>query len=566
MKILHIANDFCHTKVHLNLFKMLDEKGVEQIIYNPVRDKSHIGRNSFKGNHTQIVYSYVVKPFHKYFYHIKRRTIFKDLVKQIDVREINLSHASTLFTDGGLAYKLYKKYHIPYVVAIRNTDVNGFLELLPNTWISGLKILLHAERIFFISEGLKKKFENHFVIRPILKKIKHKFVLIPNGIDDYFLDHITHEICYENKVIYVGDFSANKNVVRLAKAVLRLRHDPGFEDTVLTVVGGGNNKTNEVEQIFASNPEAFNYVGKVYDKQKLCEIFRSNSVFVMPSIHETFGLVYLEALSQNLPVLFTKGQGIDGLFAPTIGLGVNPLSENEIYAALKQLLSQRNSFSNKDVNFENFRWNGIADKYIAYYKECLGMCDVNRSLLGNLKKCIGVINILYNKLRYNKISLTSDIGLGTHLRGCSIGKYCYIGDKGFINSAIIGNYTCIAPSVQIGGMEHSYWYPSISPRLSHYCIFGKKTIIGHDVWIAASAIVKQGVKIGNGAVIGANSFVNADVPPYAIVVGSPAKILKYRFNQKQIEIIEESKYWDLPPREARKLLARINEELVGNLV
>lgn len=386
MKILHIANDFCHTKVHLNLFKMLDEKGVEQIIYNPVRDKSHIGRNSFKGNHTRIVYSYVVKPFHKYFYHIKRRTVFKDLVKQIDVREINLSHASTLFTDGGLAYKLYKKYHIPYVVAVRNTDVNGFLELLPNTWIAGLKILLHAEKIFFISEGLKKKFENHFIIRLILKKIKHKFVLIPNGIDDYFLNHISHEICCKNKIIYVGDFSANKNVVRLAKAVLRLRQDPGFEDTVLTIVGGGKNKTNEVEQIITSNPEVFNYLGKVYDKQKLCEIFRSNSVFAMPSIHETFGLVYLEALSQNLPVLYTKGQGIDGLFAPTIGLGINPLSENEIYLALKQLLSQRKVFSNNDVNFEDFRWADIADKYIAHYKECLGMCDVNRTLLGNFKK------------------------------------------------------------------------------------------------------------------------------------------------------------------------------------
>lgn len=386
MKILHITNDFCHTKVHANLFKILDEKGVEQIIYNPVRDLSHIGRNSFEGNHTQIIYSYVVKPFHKYFYHIKRRTVFKDLVKRIDVKEINLSHASTLFTDGGLAYKLYKKYQIPYVVAVRNTDVNGFLAKLPNTWFACIKILLHAERIFFISEGLKKKFENHYIIRPILNKIKHKFVLIPNGIDDYFLDHISHEICCKNRIIYVGDFSGNKNVIRLAKAVLRLRHDPGFEDTVLTIVGGGKNKTNEVEQIITFNPEVFNYLGKVYDKQKLCEIFRSNSIFAMPSIHETFGLVYLEALSQNLPVLYTKGQGIDGLFAPTIGIGVNPLSDDEIYSALKQLLSQRKVYSNKNIDFENFRWTGIADKYIAHYKQCLGMCNVNQSLLRSFKK------------------------------------------------------------------------------------------------------------------------------------------------------------------------------------
>ena len=53
---------------------------------------------------------------------------------------------------------------------------------------------------------------------------------------------------------------------------------------------------------------------------------RSCSVFAMPSIFETFGLVYLEALSQNLPVVYTKGQGIDGMFDNTVGIGVDPLS------------------------------------------------------------------------------------------------------------------------------------------------------------------------------------------------------------------------------------------------
>ena len=71
----------------------------------------------------------------------------------------------------------------------------------------------------------------------------------------------------------------------------------------------------------------------------------------------------------------------------------------------------------------------------------------------------------------------------------------------------IGNYSCIASTAAIGGMEHSYWYPSISPVLSNECIFGKETKIGNDVWIGAHVCVKQGVTIGDGAVIGAGSVV-----------------------------------------------------------
>lgn len=68
-------------------------------------------------------------------------------------------------------------------------------------------------------------------------------------------------------------------------------------------------------------------------------------------------------------------------------------------------------------------------------------------------------------------------------------------------------------------------------------------IIGNDVWIGVGSIIRRGVTIGNGAVIGANSFVNKDVPPYAFAVGSPARVIKYRFKKEMIEKIEESCWW-----------------------
>lgn len=174
-----------------------------------------------------------------------------------------------------------------------------------------------------------------------------------------------------------------------------------------------------------------------------------------------------------------------------------------------------------------------------------------------IKQLLFLLLLPYYKIRHNKIDISTEIGSGTFLRCCNIGKWCHIGPNGNINSATIGNYSCIAPSCQIGGMEHPYWDFSISPLLSDEYVFGKKTIIGHDVWIAADCIIKQGITIGNGAVVGANSFVNKDVPPYAIVIGTPAKVYKYRFDKDTISMLESSHYWEYNPSKAREILSTI---------
>lgn len=160
-------------------------------------------------------------------------------------------------------------------------------------------------------------------------------------------------------------------------------------------------------------------------------------------------------------------------------------------------------------------------------------------------------------LRKSKVNLSSFVGTHSLIISSQIGKYCYIGRNTIINNAEIGNYVSIASSVQIGGMEHSYWYPCQSTWVSKECVLGRTTHIGNDVWIAAGSIIKQGITIGNGAVIGANSFVAKDVPPFAIVVGSPAKILKYRFSDTVCAKIEESNYWFYRPSKAKLIIEQL---------
>lgn len=174
------------------------------------------------------------------------------------------------------------------------------------------------------------------------------------------------------------------------------------------------------------------------------------------------------------------------------------------------------------------------------------------------KRCIMLIKKPFFALRHNVISVTSEIGNNNMLRNCKVGKWVFIGPKGTFNNVEIGNYTCIAPSCQIGGLEHPYWEASISPKLYKDNTPRKTTSIGHDVWIAANCIIRQGVTIGDGAVIGAGSYVNKDVPPYAIVFGSPAKLYKYRFDQETINELNESYYWELDPKKAKAILNKIN--------
>lgn len=379
MKILHISNDFCLTKVHSMLYRELDGRGVEQTVFNPVRDAAHVGRNRFEGQHTAIIYAHVVKPWHKYAYHLKRRHVFNELLKRINPLEYSLTHATTLLTDGGLAYQLYKRYGIPYIVAVRNTDVNEFLKFMPNTWIEARKILLNAKKIVFINKGLRDDLVRHPAIRGIASKIEEKFILMPNGINDYYLDHISHEQHIGHGIVYVGRFSTQKNVVRLAKAVLRLRERPQFADCTLTLVGGGRASTNEMERMIADYPEVFRFIEPITEPSKMCEVFAQARIFAMPSLHETFGLVYIEALTQNLPVLYTHGQGVDGLLPPSAGTAVNPYSIDDIANGLATLLASEQA-GNQGVDFELFRWSRIAEKYMKLYN------DLREDANNNLKK------------------------------------------------------------------------------------------------------------------------------------------------------------------------------------
>lgn len=177
-----------------------------------------------------------------------------------------------------------------------------------------------------------------------------------------------------------------------------------------------------------------------------------------------------------------------------------------------------------------------------------------------IKKLRALFFLPIYRFNHNKIKTTTYIRDSSGIKNSTIGDYCWINRYVGMNHVVMGNYCSIATHVLIGGMEHSVNFISTSARLSSKCYSDRITHIGNDVWIGSQVVIKQGISIGNGAVVGANSFVNKDVPPYAIVVGSPAKIIKYRFSKELIDEIEKSHYWDYKPDEAKQIIKRISNK------
>jgi chloramphenicol O-acetyltransferase type B len=140
----------------------------------------------------------------------------------------------------------------------------------------------------------------------------------------------------------------------------------------------------------------------------------------------------------------------------------------------------------------------------------------------------------------------------------------------------IGKYCSIAKGVEIylGGEHRSDWvttYPLsvIRPELWHIAGHPKTkgdVVIGNDVWIAMDAVILSGVTIGDGAVIGTRAVVGNDVPPYSVVAGNPAKVVRYRFDPATIERLLAVSWWNWPEARIAELGPKLlNSDIAGFL-
>lgn len=170
-----------------------------------------------------------------------------------------------------------------------------------------------------------------------------------------------------------------------------------------------------------------------------------------------------------------------------------------------------------------------------------------------IAKCIKKIQL--PAIKNSEIHKTSEICSAAHIVGCQIDRYSYIGNNCTVINCKIGAFCSIADFCIIGGAAHPTQFVSSSPVFlkgkncmktnfsKHIFEPSKTTYIGNDVWLGNSCLIKAGISIGDGAVIGMGSVVTKDVSPYTIVAGNPAREIRKRFNPEIIDKLCKLSWW-----------------------
>lgn len=366
MNVLHINCNYMTTVLHQTMVEHLNKTGVMSRVFAPVHDASLAVIQPKE----YVTVSECFNKWDRVHFGYKQRKIRAALERAFDVSAFDVLHAYTLFTDGNCAMALSKKYGVPYVVAIRSTDVNAFFKYRPWLRSRGVEIMENAAQVFFLSEGYRELVLEHYVPAHKRETLRKKSAVVPNGIDDFWLENVPGQDSEALprpdsplELICAGRINRNKNQLKAMEAVLLLREKG--HDARLHVVGPVEDEAvaRKLRDCGAVT------VHPACGKERLLELYRDCHIFLLPSYQETFGLVYAEAMSQGLPVLYTRGQGFDGQFPQgTAGFSIDPDDPEDMAEKAAALLEDYEARRERCIHLaKQFHWDGIAAGYAAVY-------------------------------------------------------------------------------------------------------------------------------------------------------------------------------------------------------
>ena len=374
MKILHINTNYVGTPLHGNMVAALTETGVKSLVFAPTCRETNLPEE----DRFEVLISKCFKYWDGLFFLYKQNKILSSLERSVHVSDFDLIHAYTVSTDGNVAYNLHKKYGVRYIVAVRSTDLNYFFKIRKHLHWLGIRILRNAERVCFLSETYKKELINKYVPIRYKKEILSKSVIIPNGIDSFWLEHLSKDTSNEErkerirqkklKIVFAGRIEKNKNC-KLTVDALRILKDKGWN--IEYHVAG--KIVSQEEYSYLKDYDGFVYHG-ILDKTQMIELYRECDLYIMPSHAETFGLTYAEAMTQGLPVIYTRGQGFDGQFPDgEVGYPVCDNNANELADCIEKCVERYDTICEKVIaSVQRFDWNKIVPQYVRLYEDVVG--------------------------------------------------------------------------------------------------------------------------------------------------------------------------------------------------
>ena len=370
MKVLHINCNYTTRGLHQTMIEHLDNY-VENSVFVPVSN----ARNTVIKPNSNVTVSECFGSKDRFFFHRKQKKIIDAIEKVYDINSFDCIHAYTVFTDGNAASYLSKKYGKPFIVTVRNTDINVFFKYMLHLRKRGREILKESKRIICLSPAYKKILADKFLKNGQKDEADSKTRIIPNGIDDFwhrnlYSDKDLDSACKrienkELKIVYAGQINKNKNLELTAEAIKTLIAK-GWTVSFLAI---GEIKDEQVFSelkkldFFSHNPAV--------PKEELISFYRDADLFVMPSHAETFGLVYAEAMSQGLPVIYTRGQGFDGQFREgEVGYSVNDNDASELAEKILACCENYRRLSMDSMEKAGkFNWDVVSREYAGLYEE-----------------------------------------------------------------------------------------------------------------------------------------------------------------------------------------------------
>ena len=198
-------------------------------------------------------------------------------------------------------------------------------------------------------------------------------------------------------------------------------------------------------------------------------------------------------------------------------------------------------------------------------------------LIGNLfKRNISLTACVYAG---SKVAPTAYVHRGCKVRTSAIGAHSYVAAHSWVTNTDVGRFCSIGNNVMTGLASHTLDHASTSPifSLRHNATRRAwveqdiaeniddipRSVICDDAWIGSNAMLMSGITIGVGAVVGAGAVVTKDVPPYAIVAGVPARIIKYRFDEDVRQQLLASRWWEQPDEILKQHIKLFQQPLIG---
>lgn len=368
LEILHINSNYLHSSLYSEMLYRLENENINNTVVMPrkINDAKHVANDVIDIRGT-IKNKQFLTSVDRFLYFHKHRKITNWLkTENIEFDNYDVIHAHTLFSDGYQAYISNK----PYVVTVRNTDINYYFKYFKHLKSLGKKILRNANAIVFLSETYKQRTINYLFKREEAQAIVAKSYTIGNGINEFWIQNMSKvkkTIGETINIIIVCRIMKNKNIELLAENLTAKLIGKNIN---IHVVG------EIVDKDYFDSLQKFEnliFHGKK-TKLELIELMRDMHIFIMLSHKETFGLVYLEAITQNLPVIYTKGEGFDCYFNEgAVGYASSSKDGTELIKQTHKVLQKYNQFQQQlnHIDKRQFSWEHNAERHKNIYESII---------------------------------------------------------------------------------------------------------------------------------------------------------------------------------------------------